>query len=53
LIDHKPTAAQPFPPEFKAGYNVVAYDRTHTARIARLRALRQILPMQPPPIPNQ
>jgi FkbM family methyltransferase len=53
LIAHKPSAEQPFPPEFEAGYNVVAYDRAHGTRIARLRALRQILPMQPPPIPNQ
>ena len=58
LIEHQPTQAQPFPPEYEAGYNVVAFCPViHAARIAAIAGLRRggttaRLPMSPATAPN-
>ncbi len=57
LVEHEPTAQQPFPPPFVRGYNVVAYQEDlHPAAVQRLAPLRfgspGVLPMQPAPVPN-
>jgi FkbM family methyltransferase len=59
LVGHTPSRAEPFPPEFEAGYNVIALQSTlHDAYceiLAPLRASsgRKTLPMLPPPKANQ
>lgn len=58
LMTHLPTREDPFPGEFRDGYNIVAFVRAlHDERIASLRPLMKggggrILPMHPPPQPN-
>lgn len=59
LVEHRPTEAEPFPPGYEWGYNVVAYcPAAHAGRVERLRPLRagpraRVLPMAPPPRPNR
>ncbi len=51
IVDHSPSEAAPFPPEFVNGYNVLAYrNKHHSERIASLSHLRiggpgPVLPM--------
>jgi hypothetical protein len=58
LVEHRPTSAQPFPPEYAGGYNIVAHvPDLHGERVGALANLRagsggRILPMTPPPRPN-
>ena len=58
LIEYYPTQAQPFPPEYEMGYNVLAYcPLFHGERVGRVKHLRpgsrtKLLPMAPPPRPN-
>ena len=58
LVDHLPTEARPFPPEYVMGYNVLAYEPVaHAERLDGVRHLRagsltKPLPMSPPPQPN-
>ena len=58
LVAHRPSVAEPFPPEYKDGYNVVAFIPVlHAKRIGRLEPLRKgqngrILSMAAPPQPN-
>jgi FkbM family methyltransferase len=59
LVDHLPTEAKPFPPEYAMGYNVLAYCPTaHTNRVEGIQQLQagrlpKLLPMYPPPRPNR
>ena len=57
LVEHEPTAAEPFPPAFEDGYNVIAYDPVrHASRLSRLNSLRpggQVLPMPRAPQKNR
>lgn len=59
LVDHEPTAEDPFPAEFVGGYNVLAYQpNAHRDRLDALSRLRAgtgatILPMPAAPLPNR
>src|SRR3972149_2356797 len=58
LVDYLPTEAEPFPPEYEMGYNVLAYspaahaERVDGAKQLRAGALTKLMPMAPPPRPN-
>lgn len=58
LLEHRPTRTNPFPAQYRDGYNVVAYvPDVHDQRMKELRTLmpggsRQVLPMHAPPQPN-
>lgn len=57
LIEHQPTQAMPFPPEYAQGYNLLAFTEAHATRVAALAGLRAgggatRLPMTPAPVPN-
>lgn len=57
LIEHQPTQAMPFPPEYAQGYNLLAFTEAHATRVAALAGLRAgggaaRLPMKPAPVPN-
>jgi len=57
LVEHQPTQQQPFPENFKNGYNVIAYvPGKHADRLSTLRSLtagsRGVLSMGKPPVPN-
>ena len=58
LVKHAPTQAQPYPPAYVDGYNVVCADPSrHQGAIARLSSVTSgassILPLHPPPMPNR
>jgi FkbM family methyltransferase len=59
LVYHMPTSSRPFPPEYEAGYNIIAYHpKSHQARIDLVQhvfssAATKIFPMTPPPQLNR
>lgn len=59
LVEHAPSAAEPFPAAYERGYNVIAWQAAlHADRIGRLAGLRaggpvRPLPMDPAPMPNR
>ncbi|MHB1557199.1 MAG: FkbM family methyltransferase [Isosphaeraceae bacterium] len=59
LVEHLPTEASPFPPEYEMGYNLLAYrPDSHGDRIGEVDYLRAgrggtRLAMPPPPQPNR
>jgi FkbM family methyltransferase len=58
LVEHTPSAVEPFPAQYAAGYNVLAFCLPqHAERIERVASLRvgggeKILYMAPPPVAN-
>jgi FkbM family methyltransferase len=59
LIEHSPTEANPFPPEYEQGYNVLAFhrekhaERMHNVNKLRVGGSKLILSMPPPPVANK
>jgi FkbM family methyltransferase len=59
LVEHTPTSSQPFPREYRDGYNIIAHvPGKHDIRMDSFKSLRlghggRILPMAPPPRPNE
>ena len=58
LVEYDPSAAKPFPPDYKQAYNVLAFcPEKHKERISNVEGLRvkggqRILSMPPPPVAN-
>ena len=59
LIEHVPSPSTPFPAEYEQGYNILAFvPDKHNERVRSLDPLRsgekvELLPMDPPPMPNR